>query len=90
LIVAIAASVKLFGAASEVQDRTSQFMGKTLPELNDLQQIKQSLDAITEAAKNSDNLMPLIINAAKNYATMGEIVDAMKVVFGEWEENAVI
>tara|TARA_B110000438_G_scaffold279670_1_gene304272 strand:- start:191 stop:1834 length:1644 start_codon:yes stop_codon:yes gene_type:complete len=50
----------------------------------------QSLDAITEAAKNSDNLMPLIINAAKNYATMGEIVDAMKVVFGEWEENAVI
>ena len=52
--------------------------------------VKQSLDAITEAAKNSDNLMPLIINAAKNYATMGEIVDAMKVVFGEWEENAVI
>jgi methyl-accepting chemotaxis protein len=46
LIVAIAASVTLFGAASEVKQRTSQFIGKTLPELNDLQQVKQSLDTI--------------------------------------------
>ena len=52
--------------------------------------VKRSLDAITDAAKNSDNLMPLIISAAKTYATMGEIVDAMKIVFGEWEENAVL
>ena len=52
--------------------------------------VTQSLDAITNAAKNNDNLMPLIINAAKSYASMGEIVDAMKVVFGEWEENAVL
>ena len=34
--------------------------------------------------------MPLIIDAAKSYATLGEIVDSMKVVFGEWEESAVI
>ena len=52
--------------------------------------VTQSLDAITKAAKNNDNLMPLIIYAAKSYASMGEIVDAMKVVFGEWEENAVL
>jgi methylmalonyl-CoA mutase N-terminal domain/subunit len=52
--------------------------------------VTQSLDAITNAAKNNDNLMPLIINAAKSYASMGEIVDAMKVVFGEWEEKAVL
>ena len=50
LIVAIAASVTLFGAASEVKQRTSQFIGETLPELNDLQQVKQSLDAIQIAA----------------------------------------
>jgi methyl-accepting chemotaxis protein len=46
LIVAIAASVTLFGAASEVKQRTSQFTGETLPELNNLQQVKQALDAI--------------------------------------------
>jgi len=50
LIVAIGASVTLFGAASEVKQRTSQFVGETLPELNDLQQVKQSLDTIQIAA----------------------------------------
>ena len=35
-------------------------------------------------------LMPLIIEAAKSYATLGEIVDAMKDVFGEWQENPVL
>jgi len=50
LIVAIAASITLFGAASEVKQRTSQFIGETLPELNDLQQVKQSLGAIQIAA----------------------------------------
>jgi methyl-accepting chemotaxis protein len=50
LIVAIAASVTLFCAASEVKQRASQFIGETLPELNDLQQVKQSLDTIQIAA----------------------------------------
>ena len=36
------------------------------------------------------NLMPLIIEAAKSYATLGEIIDSMKVVFGEWKETAVV
>jgi hypothetical protein len=33
--------------------------------------------------------MPPIINAAKAYVSMGEIVVAMKVEFGEWQETAV-
>ncbi len=49
-----------------------------------------ALEKITEASKNGENLMPLFIEAAKANATMGEIVDAMKVVFGEWEETAVL
>ena len=65
-------------------------MLKSLKERRNNHAVKESLAAITEAAKNSDNLMPLIIVAAKAYASMGEIVDAMKAVFGEWEENAVI
>jgi len=50
LIVAIAASITLFGAASEVKQRTNQFVGETLPELSDLQQIKQSLDTVQISA----------------------------------------
>ena len=65
-------------------------MLKSLKDSRDNNAVKQSLNAITQAAKNSDNLMPLIITAAKSYASMGEIVDAMKIVFGEWEENVVL
>jgi|TARA_B110000467_G_scaffold44007_1_gene40359 methylmalonyl-CoA mutase N-terminal domain/subunit len=65
-------------------------MLRLLKESRDNDRVKEKLTAITEAAKNSDNLMPLIIEAAKSYASMGEIVDAMKLVFGEWEESAIL
>ena len=63
---------------------------KLLKENRDNRIVRKSLHAITEAATKGGNLMPLIIDAAKSYATIGEIVDAMKVIFGEWEENAVL
>lgn len=50
LIVAIAASITLFSAAGEVKQGTNQFISRTLPELNDLQQVRQSLDATQIAA----------------------------------------
>ena len=52
--------------------------------------VDAKLTAITCASRNSENLIPLIVEAAKSYATLGEIVDSMKVVFGEWQEAAVI
>ena len=51
---------------------------------------KISIERITEAWLNGDNLMPLIIEGAKSYATLGEIVESMKVVFGEWTETSII
>jgi methylmalonyl-CoA mutase N-terminal domain/subunit len=33
--------------------------------------------------------MPPIIKAAKTYATLGEIVEAMKDIFGEWQESSI-
>ena len=55
----------------------------------DRQQVKNSLKQIIETCQSGDNLMPVIINAAKSYCTLGEIVDAMKTEFGEWQENSV-
>ena len=54
------------------------------------EEVEYALELITKACNNGENLTPLIIKAAKTYATMGEIVNSMKVVFGEWEESAVI
>ena len=45
--------------------------------------VKTSLDALTEAAKSGkENLLDLAVKAAKNRATLGEISDALELVFG--------
>ena len=51
--------------------------------------VQKALSRIQEACVNSDNIMPPIIEASKAFATMGEIVVAMKAEFGEWQETAV-
>jgi len=52
--------------------------------------VEEKLYKITQASKADTNLMPLIIDAALEYATLGEIVDSMKLVFGDWKEDAII
>ena len=45
---------------------------------------------VEEAARSGDNLMPRIVNAVEACATVGEISDAMRRVFGEHQETVVI
>ncbi len=47
---------------------------------------KRALGRLRKASKGTDNLMPFILDAAKAYATLGEICDVMREVFGEYEE----
>jgi methylmalonyl-CoA mutase N-terminal domain/subunit len=47
---------------------------------------RSALDAVTEAARGRDNLVPPIIQAVDAHATVGEIADAMRAVFGEHRE----
>jgi methylmalonyl-CoA mutase N-terminal domain/subunit len=47
--------------------------------------VDASLDAIRDAARGGENLMPHIVAAVKAYATTGEICDAMRDVFGEYQ-----
>lgn len=46
----------------------------------------QTLHQVEEAARSGENLMPRIINAVEAYATLGEIADRMRRVFGEYSE----
>jgi methylmalonyl-CoA mutase N-terminal domain/subunit len=48
--------------------------------------VKKSLSAVEKAARESANLMPPILDAVRAYATVGEIADALRNVFGEHEE----
>jgi methylmalonyl-CoA mutase N-terminal domain/subunit len=48
-----------------------------------------ALEGLKDAARGTDNLMPPILEAARAYATIGEMCDALREVFGEYEEPAV-
>jgi len=49
-----------------------------------------ALDAVRKGARGTENLMPLIVTAVKAEATLGEISDALREVFGEYKENVVL
>ena len=46
----------------------------------------KTLKALREASRGSDNLIPLIVDAVRTSATEGEIIGAMRDVFGEYRE----
>jgi methylmalonyl-CoA mutase, N-terminal domain len=49
----------------------------------------RTLDALARGAAGSDNTMPLILDCVRAYCTVGEISDALREVFGTYEEPAV-
>jgi methylmalonyl-CoA mutase N-terminal domain/subunit len=62
---------------------------KTLRESRDNNAVKKTLSEVEAAARTKKNLMPRIIAAAKTYATLGEIVDSLKKVFGVYYETPI-
>ncbi|MDE3197955.1 MAG: methylmalonyl-CoA mutase [Acidobacteriota bacterium] len=48
---------------------------------------RQGLEALESAARGTENLMPRIVEAAEAYATVGEISDTLRKVFGEYREG---
>ena len=66
---------------------------KTIEELRkkrNNQKVNDALEDIRDACSSDRNIMEPIIHAAKAYTTLGEIVQEMKDVFGEWQETTVI
>ncbi len=49
--------------------------------------LEQRLRALEQAARSSDNLMPHILSCAEAHATVGEISDRLRAVFGEYRET---
>lgn len=56
----------------------------------DNDRVRQTLDALKKAAAGNENTMPRLLDCARAYATEGEICDAMKEIFGEYTEPAMI
>ncbi len=53
------------------------------------EEVERRLAVLRKAAAGKDNLMPFIYDAVKAYATLGEVCDAMRAVFGIYEEVAI-
>ena len=76
----------------EIGPEVEQIQVKAINELKNTRNetaVQQALYKIRETCANGGNIMPPIIEAAKVYVTLGEIVTAMKAEFGEWQEAAV-
>jgi methylmalonyl-CoA mutase N-terminal domain/subunit len=52
--------------------------------------VKGVLGDLKKAAQGKDNLMPVILEAVKAYATLGEICDELRDVFGEYQPVSTI
>lgn len=63
---------------------------KELRKKRNNQKVNDALEDIRDACSSDRNIMEPIIHAAKAYTTLGEIVQEMKDVFGEWQETTVI
>jgi methylmalonyl-CoA mutase N-terminal domain/subunit len=57
-----------------------------LKEERDNERVDQTLNALRNAAEGTDNTMPYILDAVRAYATLGEITNVFRDVFGEYRE----
>jgi methylmalonyl-CoA mutase, N-terminal domain len=56
----------------------------------DTTKTKSALAEIERRARTTENLMPAILQAVESYATVGEISDALRRAFGEYQESVII
>jgi len=57
---------------------------KTFKKERDSSAVKENLSTLKRAAENNINLLPLILEAVRNHATLGEISGVLREVYGEF------
>ena len=71
-----------------VAHRQAERLSKLRDERSSVE-VERRLNALRKAAEGAENLMPFIYDAVKAYATLGEICEALRTVFGAYEEVSV-
>ena len=80
--------IPLLKISKEVE-RTQIARLKELRASRNNEKVKECLDALVRAANDNTNLMPKILDCARNYVTLAEMCSALKEPFGIYEEQAV-
>ncbi|MCF7804802.1 MAG: methylmalonyl-CoA mutase family protein [Candidatus Marinimicrobia bacterium] len=73
----------------EQAERQQRQSVRDLKDTRDQAAVDRALEKLRTVCETDENTMPYIINAAEQYATLGEITDLMKEVFGEYTEETV-
>ncbi|MBI5173750.1 MAG: methylmalonyl-CoA mutase family protein [Candidatus Obscuribacter sp.] len=63
---------------------------KSIKDRRDQEKVTNTLEALKTAMKTGENAFPHLIEAVESYATLGEICDAMREVWGAYRETAVL
>lgn len=72
----------------EVEIKQREALAKLRQERNN-EIVKEKLEALHQAAVDEKNIMPYVLDCARNYVTLGEMVDELKKVYGIYEESIV-
>ena len=81
--------VPKFHVDPKIEEEQKAFVRK-IRETRDNYAVKEALKRLKEAAKRGENLVPYFVEAVKVYATEGELMDALKEVYGTYRENLII
>ncbi|MHA1483966.1 MAG: acyl-CoA mutase large subunit family protein, partial [Candidatus Thorarchaeota archaeon] len=65
-------------------ERTQRIRGE-----RDKKKFEEALNGLRKVSEGTDNVMPHIINAVKAHATVGEICDVWRDIWGEWDEPKI-
>ncbi len=72
-----------------VQKEQVAFLSKIKSERNN-EAVNKTLSDLKNAAEGDDNLLPFILNSVREYASVGEICNILREVFGEYKEQVII
>ncbi len=76
-----------------IDEKTAETQLARLEDLRktrDNDRVRRSLDALRQAARGSGNTMYPLLDCVRAYATVGEMCDALREVWGEWEEEPLV
>lgn len=81
--------IEILKIGPEYQRRQTDRL-KNLRARRDSAKVAKSLETLKAGLRSGENSFPLILDAVKTYATLGEICDAMREVWGAYRETAVL
>ncbi len=80
--------IPILQISPEVEKKQKEKLAR-LKNIRNQELVERSIAKIAEAADSGSNIMPVLIEAAENYVTLGEMVEVLKQHFGTYEEAVV-